>query len=187
MSGLGGTCEVSRDGSWQSTSSEALVPGDLIRLAQSNLVLPCDAVIIKGTCICDESGLTGESMPVRKSEIMDGPGKYSAEADSKNTLFAGTTLLQSETEGSLAVVTETGIRTAKGELISHILYPAEMVFEYDEELKIVLGCSRSTLRFFSEFQYGFSGRSRHSPGYPSSRLLASQSRRSFRRCYQWHL
>ena len=37
----------------------------------------------------------------------------------------------------LTIVSETGIRTNKGELVSAILFPASMVFEYDEELKIV--------------------------------------------------
>ena len=44
--------------------------GDCIQLdGQTNWTLPCDAVVIKGTAICDESGLTGESMPVRKSAL----------------------------------------------------------------------------------------------------------------------
>ena len=127
--GLGGKSTINQGGTWTTISSENLVPGDLIKLTESNWTLPCDAVVIKGTCICDESGLTGESMPVRKSECPSTPGTYSAEKDSKHTLFAGTTLLQADREGSIAVVTQTGIRTAKGDLVAMILYPANMVFE----------------------------------------------------------
>jgi cation-transporting ATPase 13A3/4/5 len=117
-------CTVTRDGggSWGLVRSEELVPGDLIKLTGSNWVLPCDAVVIKGTCVCDESGLTGESMPVRKIEVPAVAGEYNAHRDGKHTLFAGTTLLQAEARGSVAVVTQTGIRTAKGELVSAILY-----------------------------------------------------------------
>ena len=113
-----------------------LVPGDLLSLEnRSNWTLPCDMVLIEGSAICDESGLTGESMPVRKSELPDNDGEYDAGKDAKHSLFAGTTLLQ-ET-GAFGVVCETGIRTAKGEIVSAILYPASMIFEYDEELVLV--------------------------------------------------
>ena len=96
-----------------------------------------DVVALKGTCITDESGLTGESMPVRKSEVPSTPGSYDVHRDEKHTLFAGTTLLQAG--DSIAVVSNTGIRTAKGDLVAAILYPSAMVFEYDEELKVVFG------------------------------------------------
>lgn len=165
--GKGAICMVSRDSrdgatpNWMAVPSTDLVVGDLVKLDASSTasknnanagdgadtsggggsgggwVLPCDLVIVQGTCITDESGLTGESMPVRKSEVPSTPGSYDVHRDEKNTLFAGTTLLQAG--DSIAVVSNTGIRTAKGDLISAILYPAQMVFEYDEELKVVFG------------------------------------------------
>jgi cation-transporting ATPase 13A3/4/5 len=122
------TCTVKRDGVLVQVTSKDLVPGDLVMISEGNVwVLPCDLVIVKGTCICDESGLTGESMPVRKSAIArEGAEatRYDAEGDAKHTLFAGTTVLQAgNAKGDVveAVVTETGIRTVKGDLISNIL------------------------------------------------------------------
>ena len=38
----------------------------------------------------------------------------------------------------LAKVVATGIATGKGELIASILYPAPMLFKYDEELPVVV-------------------------------------------------
>jgi len=136
-------CEVFRNGSWVIIDAAQLVPGDKVKLSgeeRRDWILPCDLIMTKGQCITDESGLTGESMPVRKIELPQTEGNYEVEKDNKHTLFAGTTLLQSgssENDEVYAVVSETGIRTTKGELVSHILFPSDMIFQYDEELRIV--------------------------------------------------
>jgi len=147
-------CTVCRGGSWITVDSSALTPGDKIKLVANNWVLPCDLVMVKGSTVCDESGLTGESMPVRKVELPLTEGSYNAEADVKHTLFAGTTVLQAGTDGEEvhAIVTNTGIRTVKGELISHILFPADMVFQYDEELRVVF----TMLMIYAFFLFGIS-------------------------------
>ncbi|KAJ1506077.1 hypothetical protein HMI54_003377 [Coelomomyces lativittatus] len=68
------TCNVHvlRDGQWQLTSSQTLVPGDMFEInMQDFLVFPCDALLLSGDCIVDESMLTGESVPVSKIHAMD--------------------------------------------------------------------------------------------------------------------
>ena len=45
-----------------------LVPGDVIKIPEGT-VLPCDLILISGTCIVNESMLTGESVPVFKNSI----------------------------------------------------------------------------------------------------------------------
>ncbi|DAZ98290.1 TPA: hypothetical protein N0F65_008876 [Lagenidium giganteum] len=139
---------VRREGIWQTIKSSELVPGDLVRVVE-NWVLPCDLVLIKGNVLCDESSLTGESMPVQKfpiptnsHEVYD-PDDHSGK---KHTLFAGAKTLASgrsattavagqKTDEVLALVTFTGAHTVRGQLIQSILYPALVRFKYDEHLK----------------------------------------------------
>ena len=40
-------------------SSDELVPGDVIVIPPNGLLMPCDAALISGTCIVNESMLTG--------------------------------------------------------------------------------------------------------------------------------
>lgn len=42
----------------QAMSTE-LVPGDVIAIPANGMVMPCDAVLVQGTCIVNESMLTG--------------------------------------------------------------------------------------------------------------------------------
>ena len=67
---------VFRLGKWSYISSEDLLPGDIISLPslyqnsprtrlsskeeEAELVIPCDAIIIKGTCVINEAMLTGK-------------------------------------------------------------------------------------------------------------------------------
>ena len=48
-------------------SSLELVPGDVIFLpTDGGFVMECDSVLVEGTCVVDESMLTGESIPITK-------------------------------------------------------------------------------------------------------------------------
>ena len=48
-------------------SSKELVPGDLILLPTGGgYMMECDAVLVDGTCVVNESMLTGESIPITK-------------------------------------------------------------------------------------------------------------------------
>lgn len=39
--------------------STELVPGDVIIIPANGMIMPCDAVLVQGTCIVNESMLTG--------------------------------------------------------------------------------------------------------------------------------
>eukprot|EP00644_Phytophthora_capsici_P009380 jgi/Phyca11/563883/estExt2_Genewise1.C_PHYCAscaffold_130310 len=131
---------VFRSGEWVVLSSPDLAPGDLVKVSE-NWVMPCDMAIVKGTTVCDESMLTGESMPVQKFPIPESSNEvYDPEKGSKkHTLFAGTRVLSSgRNEEILAVVQTTGAHTTKGQLIQSILFPIPMRFKYNEHLKVLI-------------------------------------------------
>lgn len=56
---------VIRDGIEVSVPTEELTPGDVVKLAEGEPV-PSDGIVISGAVSCDESAVTGESMPILK-------------------------------------------------------------------------------------------------------------------------
>uniref|UniRef100_A0A8C4NML1 ATPase cation transporting 13A2 n=1 Tax=Dicentrarchus labrax TaxID=13489 RepID=A0A8C4NML1_DICLA len=131
-------------GAEQCVSSVDLVPGDCIIIPQDGLLLPCDAALLDGECLVNESMLTGESVPVLKTPLPAGERTYSSETERRHTLFCGTQLIQAkgggqEGSGAIAVVTSTGFFTAKGNLVSSILYPQPTNFRfYRDSAKFLL-------------------------------------------------
>ncbi|OWK50143.1 putative cation-transporting ATPase 13A2 [Lonchura striata] len=123
-------------------SSAELVPGDCIRLPAAGALLPCDAALLSGECMVNESLLTGESVPVMKTPLPAGRAVYCPEEHRRHTLFCGTQVIQAKAYVGgevLAVVTRTGFCTAKGDLISSILYPKPVSFKfYKDAVKFVL-------------------------------------------------
>ncbi|KAL0038469.1 hypothetical protein WJX77_007492 [Trebouxia sp. C0004] len=148
------TAEVVRGSQWQVVPSAQLVPGDVIRV-HSNWLLPCDCVVVQGACVCNEANLSGEAMPVQKRQCPTSDTAYDVRGEgSRYTLFCSSTVLQAGTNGShevLAVVTATGMATSRGQVMSSIIFPAPMVFKYDEELPIVIGLM--VLYAIPSFQY----------------------------------
>ncbi|XP_068772417.1 polyamine-transporting ATPase 13A2 isoform X4 [Struthio camelus] len=127
-------------------SSADLVPGDCISLPSEGMLVPCDAALLTGECMVNESMLTGESVPVMKTPLPAGSQAastiYSPEEHKRHTLFCGTQVIQAKSyvgKEVLAVVTRTGFCTAKGDLISSILYPKPVSFKfYKDAVKFVL-------------------------------------------------
>jgi cation-transporting ATPase 13A3/4/5 len=137
-----------RDGKWQEkVSSGDLVPGDIFEV-EENTIVPCDAVILSGTVVVNESSLTGEAMPIRKFAIACDDNTYEMNGSSKvNTLFAGTIVSQAtpaissgdDNDGRVfALVLRTGIATEKGMLIHKILFPSPVSFIFNEHLKLAI-------------------------------------------------
>uniref|UniRef100_A0A8C9V095 ATPase cation transporting 13A2 n=1 Tax=Scleropages formosus TaxID=113540 RepID=A0A8C9V095_SCLFO len=139
------TVTVQRDtGEEENVSSEELVPGDCLLIPPEGLMLPCDAALLVGECMVNESMLTGESIPVMKTPLPVGEDTYSPDFHRRHTLFCGTQVIQAKgrrqgSRGGLAVVTRTGFFTAKGSLINSILYPQPISFRfYQDALKFLL-------------------------------------------------
>uniref|UniRef100_A0A671XDP9 ATPase 13A3 n=1 Tax=Sparus aurata TaxID=8175 RepID=A0A671XDP9_SPAAU len=127
--------------------STELVPGDVILIPANGMIMPCDAVLTHGTCIVNESMLTGESVPVTKTSLPssgeEAASSYDMEEHKRHTLFCGTQVIQTRFyAGELvkAVVVRTGFSTEKGQLVRSILYPKPTDFKLYHDAYLFLLC-----------------------------------------------
>lgn len=111
-------------GTFEHISSKELVPGDIIELPKHQITLVCDAVLLTGQCILNESMLTGkmlltlmsfrqtcfdksalkkrvcfnqfsgESVPVMKTSIPSHRTLYDTKECTHYTLYSGTSIIQ---------------------------------------------------------------------------------------------
>ncbi len=141
---------VLRDGAPATVDSSELVPGDLL-LLESNMKLPCDAVLVAGSCTVTEAMLTGEAtvavkqplLPSSSSSSSSSPASSAsglslplASAEMRNTVFGGTTVVELRVprgERVVACVARTGFDTVKGRLVLSILHPSAPHFKFLEQ------------------------------------------------------
>ncbi|KAK3814383.1 MAG: hypothetical protein J3Q66DRAFT_346355 [Benniella sp.] len=155
------TCNVKvfRSGRWRYIGSEELVPGDVFEITDSDLaVFPCDAVLLTGDCIVNESMLTGESVPVSKIPVtstalqhMDLSLSNIPAEIARHFLFSGTKIVRARPGAprqsgpasaqdneygtspplrGLAMVVRIGFNTTKGTLIRSMLFPKPNDFQF---------------------------------------------------------
>lgn len=137
------SCDIRawRNEFWKQVDSNDLVPGDVFEVDSSMNVIPCDALLINGECVVNESMLTGESVPVSKISATNETVKYLTEnfthpVLAKSFLYNGTKLLKmksSNDEPVLAMVLKTGFNTTKGSLIRSMLFPKPTGFKFYED------------------------------------------------------
>ncbi|CAO3668835.1 unnamed protein product [Umbelopsis ramanniana] len=134
---------VLRNNNWRSTSSHDLAVGDVIDITTLH-TFPCDAVLLTGDCIMNESMLTGESIPVSKVPITDTVLKAFSLASSsipsersKHFMFMGTKVVRVRATPSAggvtsatAMVLRTGFNTSKGSLVRSMLFPKPNQFQF---------------------------------------------------------
>ncbi|CAK9816814.1 Polyamine-transporting ATPase 13A3 [Anthophora quadrimaculata] len=116
--------------------SRDLVPGDIIELPKHQATVVCDAVLLTGQCILNESMLTGESVPVTKTPLPSRHVLYDSKECSHHTIYSGTTIIQTRSYSDspvLARVIRTGFHTSKGSLVAAILYPPPADFKFDQD------------------------------------------------------
>lgn len=70
------------------------MPGDILLIPPEGCIMPCDAVLIQGSCIVNESMLTGESVPVNKSAMLSSQEIFTCENHKKHVMFCGTQVIQ---------------------------------------------------------------------------------------------
>ncbi len=109
------TSKVYRDGKIVTVKSEDLVKGDIVVLEAGDAV-PADGRIIQCASMkIEEAALTGESVPVDKTEdtLELGDGKDVPLGDRKNMVYMGSTVVYGR---GMAVVCDTGMDTEMGKI-----------------------------------------------------------------------
>jgi cation-transporting ATPase 13A2 len=116
------------------------VPGDVVEIPE-NCAMPCDIALLTGSCIVNESMLTGESIPVIKNALPFINDIYDPIIDQKYTIYGGTKVIQTRKLGAtrvLGLVIRTAFVTTKGNLVRDILYPKPSKFQfYRDSLKFI--------------------------------------------------
>ncbi|CUS21409.1 LAQU0S03e01948g1_1 [Lachancea quebecensis] len=135
---------VFRNGKWSTVETTELLPMDLVSITRTaeDSAIPCDLVLLEGSCIVNEAMLSGESTPLLKESIKLRPHEDLLDLeglDKNSVLHGGTKALQvnaseklssipaSPDNGALAVVTKTGFETSQGSLVRVMIYSAERV------------------------------------------------------------
>ena len=112
---LSPTVRLIRAGREQDVPSKDIVPGDIL-LLEAGFKVPADARLIENASLkCDESSLTGESLPVSKDIAKLAPGVRVA--DRANMIYTGTVIAYGRGK---AVVTSTGPRTEFGKIAEEV-------------------------------------------------------------------
>lgn len=103
---------VLRDGRAQIIDATALVPGDIIHLEAGDFI-PADARLLESASLkCEESALTGESLPTEKSADAVAVGNAPL-GDRTNMVFSGCSVSYGT---ATAMVTATGMQTEIGRI-----------------------------------------------------------------------
>ncbi|CCD25814.2 ion-transporting P-type ATPase SPF1 NDAI_0G00380 [Naumovozyma dairenensis CBS 421] len=137
---------VFRNGKWSTLQTNELLPMDVVSVTRTaeESAIPCDLILIDGSCIVNEAMLSGESTPLLKESIKLRPNEDDLQlegVDKISVLHGGTKALQvtgpessSDSHiplpsdgGALAVVTKTGFETSQGSLVRVMIYSAERV------------------------------------------------------------
>ncbi|SCU97182.1 LADA_0H04940g1_1 [Lachancea dasiensis] len=135
---------VLRDGKWKLLQTTELLPMDLVSITRTaeDSAIPCDLILIDGSCIVNEAMLSGESTPLLKESIKLRPHDESLQVeglDKNAVLHGGTKALQvnkpehhsgvpaTPDNGAVAVVTKTGFETSQGSLVRVMIYSAERI------------------------------------------------------------
>ncbi|KAJ2709525.1 putative cation-transporting ATPase 1, partial [Coemansia spiralis] len=144
-----------RSGQWVEVSTDAICPGDVVSVVRTaeDSGIPCDVILLEGSCIVNEAMLSGESTPQLKESIQlrDAADLLDIEGtDKASMLFGGTKVLQVEPPhgasriatpdgGCACYVLRTGFGTAQGELVRTMIHSSERVTADNKESYLFIG------------------------------------------------
>jgi len=122
--------KVIRDAKLQEIPSENITPGDIISFEAGD-VIPGDARLVEANQLqCDESSLTGESLPAEKNT--EPVAKDAALGDRHNMVFKGTSVINGNGK---AVITGIAQNTELGTITSLVETATENATPLDRKLK----------------------------------------------------
>jgi P-type Ca2+ transporter type 2C len=124
--------KVLRDGKVSEIPSEIIVPGDIISIEAGDLI-PGDAHVIESNQLqCDESSLTGESLPSEKN--IEKYAKDTPLGDQFNMVFKGTSVTNGNGK---AVITGIAQNTQLGTITSLVENSKENETPLDKKIRIL--------------------------------------------------
>ena len=120
------TATVMRDGQAREIPLQQLVPGDIVKLSAGDMI-PGDVRLLSAKDLfVIQATLTGESMPVEKTEARDVRANVSP-IEHTNTCFLGTSV---ESGSAVAVIVATGVQTYFGKM-AHSLAGQQVQTAFD--------------------------------------------------------
>jgi Ca2+-transporting ATPase len=124
--------KVLRDGKIQEIPSKNIVPGEII-LLEAGDVIPGDARLVESNQLqCDESSLTGESLPTEKT--IENLAKDTALGDQLNMVFKGTSVTNGNGK---AVITGIAHDTQLGIITSLVENTKEKETPLDKKIRVL--------------------------------------------------
>ncbi|KAF1856387.1 hypothetical protein Lal_00000003 [Lupinus albus] len=121
--------KVIRDGETKLIPSESLVPGDLVPLEAGDIIPADGRLITVNRLQCDESSLTGESLP---SDKMTGAlPKDTVIGDQQNMVFKGTSVINGDGE---MLITGIAANTQLGTITALVESSADTITPLDKKL-----------------------------------------------------
>ena len=124
--------KVIRDGKIRDIPSEKLTPGDIVMLEAGD-VIPADGRLLEANQFrCDESSLTGESLPAEKNT--EKLSKETALADQLNMVFKGASVM---TGKGKAVIIGIAKNTQLGTITSLVASSGETTTPLDRKLNVL--------------------------------------------------
>ncbi|KPV77055.1 uncharacterized protein RHOBADRAFT_48125 [Rhodotorula graminis WP1] len=144
-----------REAKWVEVQTDELLPGDVVSIVRTkeDSGIPCDLLLLRGSCIVNEAMLSGESTPLLKESVEVRPGSDKLDIDGvdrNSILFGGTKVLQATgldhkdgaaapDGGCLAIVLRTGFGTSQGQLIRTMIFSTETVTANNIESFLFIG------------------------------------------------